>query len=114
MLFEQPFRIGDWLDTPTARGRIVEANWRAIHIQTGHGLQITPNSVLAATSFTNLSRPPGAHKLSISTTFSLDDPPDRVATSAGAGGKRVAAAQSRRRADSVDRSVPASIRSASR
>lgn len=78
MLFEQPFRIGDWLDTPTARGRIVEANWRAVHIQTGHGLQITPNSVLAATSFTNMSRPPGAHKLSISTTFSSADPPDRV------------------------------------
>ena len=37
MLFEQPFRIGDWLDTPAARGRIVEANWRAVHIQTGHG-----------------------------------------------------------------------------
>ena len=40
MLFEQPFRIGDWLDTPVARGRIVEANWRAVHIQTGHGLQM--------------------------------------------------------------------------
>jgi small-conductance mechanosensitive channel len=78
MLFEQPFRIGDWLDTPTARGRIVEANWRAVHIQTGHGLQITPNSVLAATSFTNLSRPANSHKLSISITFSLADPPDRV------------------------------------
>ena len=78
MLFEQPFRIGDWLDTPAARGRIVEANWRAVHIQTGHGLQITPNSVLAATSFTNLSRPPGAHKLSIITTFSVADSPDRV------------------------------------
>jgi small-conductance mechanosensitive channel len=78
MLFEQPFRIGDWLDTPTARGRIVEANWRAVHIQTDNGLQITPNSVLAATSFTNLSRPPGAHQLAITTTFSPDDPPDRV------------------------------------
>jgi small-conductance mechanosensitive channel len=78
MLFEQPFRIGDWLDTPAARGRIVEANWRAVHIQTDNGLQITPNSVLAATSFTNLSRPPGAHQLSITTTFSPADPPDRV------------------------------------
>jgi small-conductance mechanosensitive channel len=78
MLFEQPFRIGDWLDTPAARGRIVEANWRAVHIQTDHGLQITPNSVLAATSFTNLSRPPGAHRLSITTTFSVADAPDRV------------------------------------
>jgi len=72
--------IPDWrlLDTPAARGRIVEANWRAVHIQTGHGLQITPNSVLAATSFTNMSRPPGAHKLSIATTFSVADSPDRV------------------------------------
>src|ERR1700730_3994713 len=78
MLFEQPFRIGDWLDTPAARGRIVEANWRAVHIQTDKGLQITPNSVLAATSFTNLSRPPGAHKLSIATTFSVADSPDQV------------------------------------
>jgi small-conductance mechanosensitive channel len=78
MLFEQPFRIGDWLDTPAARGRIVEANWRAVHIQTDRGLQITPNSVLAATSFTNLSRPPGAHQLSITTTFSPADAPDRV------------------------------------
>lgn len=78
MLFEQPFRIGDWLDTPAARGRIVEANWRAVHIQTDRGLQITPNSVLATTSFTNLSRPPGAHQLAITATFSVDDPPDRV------------------------------------
>ena len=78
MLFEQPFRIGDWLDTPAARGRVVEANWRAVHIQTDRGLQITPNSVLAATSFTNLSRPPGAHQLVITTTFSAVDPPDRV------------------------------------
>ncbi len=78
MLFEQPFRIGDWLDTPSARGRVVEANWRAVHIQTDLGLQITPNSVLASTSFTNLSRPPGLHQLAITTTFSPADPPDRV------------------------------------
>ena len=78
MLFEQPFRIGDWLDTPAARGRVVEANWRAVHIQTDHGLQITPNSVLAATSFTNLSRPPGAHQLEITAAFSPADAPDRV------------------------------------
>ncbi|BBY14387.1 hypothetical protein MMARJ_51270 [Mycobacterium marseillense] len=31
MLFEQPFRIDDWLDTGTARGRVVEVNWRAVH-----------------------------------------------------------------------------------
>ncbi|MEO8814272.1 MAG: mechanosensitive ion channel family protein [Mycobacterium sp.] len=78
MLFEQPFRIGDWLDTPTARGRVIEVNWRAVHIETGRGLQITPNSVLAATSFTNLSRSAGVHRLAITTTFAATDPPDRV------------------------------------
>jgi small-conductance mechanosensitive channel len=78
MLFEQPFRLGDWLDTPAARGRVVEVNWRAVHIETGNGLQITPNSVLATASFTNLSRPSGAHKLAVTTVFSVEDPPDRV------------------------------------
>jgi small-conductance mechanosensitive channel len=37
-----------------------------------------PNSVLAAASFTNFSRPPGAHSLSVTTTFAVDDPPDDV------------------------------------
>jgi small-conductance mechanosensitive channel len=78
MLFEQPFKLGDWIETSSARGRVVEVNWRAVHIDTGSGLQITPNSVLAVASFTNLSRPPGAHKVKIPTVFSLDDPPDRV------------------------------------
>lgn len=78
MLFEQPFKIGDWLETPTARGRVVEVNWRAVHIETERGLQITPNSVLAGTSFTNLSRAVGVHLLSVTTEFSPADPPDRV------------------------------------
>ena len=70
MLFEQPFRIDDWLDTGTARGRVVEVNWRAVHIDTGSGMRIMPNSMLATTSFTNLSRPPGTHKLAMTMTFS--------------------------------------------
>lgn len=78
VLFEQPFQLGDWIQTPTARGRVVEVNWRATHIDTGAGLLIMPNSVLAAASFTNFSRPPGAHSLSVTTTFSVDDPPDDV------------------------------------
>jgi small-conductance mechanosensitive channel len=78
LLFEQPFQIGDWLDIPSARGRVIEVNWRATHIDTGGGLQIIPNSMLAAASFTNLSRPPGAHSISVVTVFSTDDPPDDV------------------------------------
>jgi small-conductance mechanosensitive channel len=78
VLFEQPFQLGDWVDTPSARGRVVEVNWRATHIDTGGGLQIMPNSVLAAASFTNLSRPPGAHSIAVTTVFAQSDPPDDV------------------------------------
>ncbi len=78
LLFEQPFRLGDWVDTPSARGRVVEVNWRATHIDTGSGLQIIPNSVLAGASFANLSRPPGEHSISVMTVFSQNDPPDDV------------------------------------
>ncbi|MCT7661938.1 mechanosensitive ion channel domain-containing protein [Mycobacterium deserti] len=78
VLFEQPFQLGDWIETPSARGRVVEVNWRATHIDTGGGLLIMPNSVLAAASFTNYSRPPGTHSLGVTTTFAVDDPPDDV------------------------------------
>lgn len=80
LLFEQPFQIGDWLDVPSARGRVVEVNWRATHIDTGSGLQIMPNSTLAAASFTNLSRPPGSHTISVVSVFAVADPPDDVCT----------------------------------
>ena len=102
MLFEQPFRIDDWLDTGTARGRVVEVNWRAVHIDTGSGMRIMPNSVLATTSFTNLSRPPGTHKLAVTTTFSSADPPDRVCAMLS----DVARALPQLKAGSVPRSVP--------
>ncbi len=78
MLFEQPFKIGDWLDTPAAKGRVLEVNWRAVHLETSTGLQITPNSVLAGASFTNLSRPPGKHTITVTSVFSVDDAPDEV------------------------------------
>ncbi|OBB17944.1 hypothetical protein A5761_09060 [Mycolicibacterium setense] len=78
LLFEQPFRLGDWVDAASVRGRVVEVNWRATHIDTGSGLQVIPNSVLAGASFTNLSRPPAAHTISVVTVFAVDDAPDEV------------------------------------
>jgi Mechanosensitive ion channel len=95
-------RINDWLDTSSERGRVVEVNWRAVHIQTGTGTRITPNSVLASNSFTNLSRPPGTHKLTMKTTFSTADAPDQVCALLA----RVASALPQLKAGSVPRSVP--------
>ncbi|OBF16097.1 mechanosensitive ion channel domain-containing protein [Mycobacterium kubicae] len=102
MLFEQPFRIDDWLDTNTARGRVVEVNWRAVHIATGGGMRITPNAVLASTPFTNLSRPPGTYKLAITTIFSNDDPPDQVCSMLS----RVASALPQLKPGTEPKSVP--------
>jgi small-conductance mechanosensitive channel len=101
VLFEQPFQLGDWIETPTARGRVVEVNWRATHINTGSGLLIMPNSVLALASFTNFSRPPSTHSLSVSTVFSVDDPPDDVIAMLN----RVAAMLPQLRADAAPSSV---------
>lgn len=78
MLFEQPFRIGDWIETDKTSGRVVEVNWRAVHLETSKGIQITPNSVLAGQSFTNLSRPADEHAVRVISVFAVEDRPDRV------------------------------------
>jgi len=80
LLFEQPFKLGDFLNTPSGRGRVVEVNWRAVHIDTGNGIQIVPNSSLASASFTNLSQPEGAYVASATVKFSTDDAPHEVST----------------------------------
>jgi small-conductance mechanosensitive channel len=78
LLFEQPFKIGDWLDTGSVVGRVIEVNWRAVHIDTGSGIQIVPNSMLSGSSFRNLSQPAGVHHASTTVTFTTDDPPHEV------------------------------------
>ena len=79
LLFEQPFRIGDWLDTSEARGRVLEVNWRSVHIDTGNGIKIVPNASLATGSFTNLSRVTGAAFQATATlAFSPGDRPATV------------------------------------
>jgi len=78
LLFEQPFRLGDWLDAGGVRGRVVQVNWRAVHIDTGNGVQITPNAALAGSSFTNLSRGDGSYTVTAPVTFTTDDAPAEV------------------------------------
>jgi small-conductance mechanosensitive channel/CRP-like cAMP-binding protein len=78
LLFEQPFKIGDWLSVGSVQGRVIEVNWRAVHLDTGSGIQIVPNASLASASFTNLSKPAGAHHATTSVKFTTDDPPHEV------------------------------------
>ncbi|WP_181408467.1 mechanosensitive ion channel domain-containing protein [Schumannella sp. 10F1B-5-1] len=78
LLFEQPFRLGDWLNAGGVRGRVVEVNWRAVHIDTGNGIHIIPNGTLAGASFDNLSKAPGAYVVSLTLPFATDDAPHEV------------------------------------
>lgn len=78
LLFEQPFQLGDWLEINGLRGRIVQVNWRAVHLKTARGIEIIPNANLAGSSFLNLSRKGSPFELDIYVKFSTDDPPQKV------------------------------------
>ncbi|MFE6256444.1 mechanosensitive ion channel domain-containing protein [Agromyces sp. NPDC057865] len=78
LLFEQPFEQGEWIDTGDVRGRVVEVNWRSVHLETGDGLRIVPNAVLADAPFTNLSRTPGPQFAEATVEFDPSDPPNDV------------------------------------
>ena len=78
LLFEQPFQIGDYIRTGDGKGKIVEVNWRAVHIDMGNGIRVIPNSQLADGSFVNLSRASSPYEASTVVRFALDDPPQAV------------------------------------
>jgi small-conductance mechanosensitive channel len=56
--FEQPFQLGDWIETLTAKGRVVEVNWRYTYQHPAVGC-CHAGPVLAAAP--SPLRPPGAH-----------------------------------------------------
>jgi small-conductance mechanosensitive channel len=79
LLFEQPIRMGDWIQIGDSLGMVVEVNWRSVHLQTiSNNLIVIPNSALAKDQFTNFNRPTPLHRIDIPISFSYDDPPSRV------------------------------------
>lgn len=78
LLFEQPFEIGDYLRTSEGKGKVVEINWRAVHIDNGNGVTVIPNSELAGSAFQNLSRSSSPFEASTIVKFTTDDPPQAV------------------------------------
>ena len=58
LLLERPLAIGDWIIADGTTGKVIEINWRSVHIESVlHEMRIIPNVVLYKTSFSNLSRP---------------------------------------------------------
>lgn len=78
LLFEQPFGVGDWIRIAEGKGRVLEINWRAVHLDTLNGIRVIPNSQLAGESFVNLSRAESPYCAGLEVRFATDDPPDQV------------------------------------
>jgi small-conductance mechanosensitive channel len=78
LLFEQPFELGDYLRDSNGKGKIIEVNWRAVHLDTGNGIRVIPNSQLAGEAFVNLSRASSPYEASMVVRFATDDPPQAV------------------------------------
>jgi small-conductance mechanosensitive channel len=79
LLLERPLAIGDWIIADGTTGRVIEINWRSVHIESIlHEMRIIPNVVLYKTSFSNLSRPTAARTDTYDVGFSYDHPPNDV------------------------------------
>ena len=79
LLLERPIAVGDWVEVDEVRGKVVEINWRSVHIETPtRELQVVPNVELYKASFANLSRPTPVRTEVVEMGFSYDDPPNRV------------------------------------
>jgi small-conductance mechanosensitive channel len=85
LLFERPLKVGDWVNAEGVTGKVIEINWRSVHIQTPtRELRIVPNVRLYKGAFSNLSRPTDVRTEALQIGFSYDDPPNRVKDILGA------------------------------
>jgi small-conductance mechanosensitive channel/CRP-like cAMP-binding protein len=79
LLFERPFQIGDWLQVGEKKGKVLEINWRSVHLVTRELEQlIVPNSVLAKEIIRNYSQPKAMHVEPVMIGFSYGDAPNKV------------------------------------
>ena len=79
LLIERPVALGDWIEVGDTTGRVVEVNWRSVHVETmTREIHVIPNSELNKGTFSNLSRPTPLRTVNIDLGFSYDDPPNRV------------------------------------
>lgn len=79
LLFERPFGEGDWIEVDSVKGKVIEINWRSVHILTRElEMLIIPNAVLAGATIRNYRRPQKLHIEPVDIGFSYSDPPNKI------------------------------------
>ena len=79
LLFERPFNLGDWLEINGLQGKVVEINWRSVHMLTRElELLVIPNAILAKEILRNYRRPQKLHIEPVDIGFSYNDPPNKI------------------------------------
>ena len=79
LLFERPLTEGDWIEVDGITGKVIEINWRSVHILTRElEMLVIPNAVLAGATIRNYHRPQKMHVEVIEVGFSYGDPPNKV------------------------------------
>ena len=79
LLFERPFKEGDWIEVDGTIGKVIEINWRSVHILTRElEMLVIPNAILAGATIRNYRRPQKLHIEPVDVGFSYNDPPNKV------------------------------------
>ena len=79
LMIERPVAVGDWIKFEGSLGKVVQTNWRAVHLQTRDGnLVVIPNGSLSKGVFTNFSRPSRPLRKTVVFGFAYEEPPNKV------------------------------------
>jgi len=79
LLFEQPFKKGDWLKVGESQGKVTDINWRAVRIETIDNVQINiPHLIIGKETIVNYSQPIKAHEEEIFLRYAYRHPPNLV------------------------------------
>ncbi len=79
LLFEGPFKIGDWIRVGEQEGEVIELNWRAVRLKTRErDVIVIPNSVLGKEAIYNYTLLDPLHTETVDFKFSDKYPPNLV------------------------------------
>ena len=79
LLFERPFKEGDWLCLGEIEGKVIDINWRGIRLLTEEQYQVViPHTIVAQEMVRNYSQPLSQHQDEIELRFSYEHPPNFV------------------------------------